>query len=489
MFHMNFVLLLAPPFLAALLALAVRPYRAFVGWINAGLSLIPLAAALQFAGHAIAGNEAPTFGPGEMFRADSLSALLMVCITAAAFIALFFSPGLRGETRYTPRQLRRYHVSMNLFIAAMLVAVSANNVGILWIAVEATTIFSAFVIPLALTKDAVEASWKYILICSVGIALAFAGTVLGYFDFVTLSGRAENALNWPVLLEAAPRLHPEVMQLAFVFLLIGYGTKAGIAPMHTWLPDAHSEAPAPLSAMMSGVLLAVATYAIVRWKVVVDAGLESNYTNNLLLTLGLLSLLIAAFSLVQSQNYKRMLAYSSIEHTGLICLGLALGPLGVFAAMLHLLNHAVAKPLLFILAGRVLHRYHTTEIDRVSGLFKVMPWTGGLFAAAILAIIGLPPFGLFISEFALFRAGFAAGQPWLMGAVLALLAVAFVALISHLNKMLYGTPAEGVAVGETSGWQIAPLFLSVAVLVTLGLTQPAPLTTLLNQIVAIVAKP
>lgn len=494
---MDFVLLLVPPLLAAVLAMIVRPYRAFVGWSNALLSLIPLGAALQFAGLAIAGGEAPTFGPGEMFRADSLSALLMVCITAAAFIALYFSPGLRGETAYNARQLRRYHVFMNLFIAAMLVAVSANNVGILWIAVEATTIFSAFVIPLALTKDAVEASWKYILICSVGIALAFAGTVLGYFDFVTLSGRAgfaelsrvENALNWPVLLETAPRLHPEVMQLAFVFLLIGYGTKAGIAPMHTWLPDAHSEAPAPLSAMMSGVLLAVATYAIVRWKVVVDATLGSNYTNNLLLALGLLSLLIASFSLVQSHNYKRMLAYSSIEHTGLICLGLGMGPLGAFAAMLHLLNHAVAKPMLFILAGRVLHRYHTTEIGRISGLLKAMPWTGGMFAAAILAIIGLPPFGLFISEFALFRAGFATGHPWLMGAVLALLAVAFVALISHLNKMLYGAPAEGVAVGEASGWQIAPLFLSVAVLVTLGLTQPAPLTTLLNQIVAIVARP
>jgi hydrogenase-4 component F len=468
----------------------VRPYRAFVGWINAVLSLIPLGAALQFAARAVAGNEAPTFGPDEMFRADGLSALLMVCVAAAAFIALFFSPGLRGETAYGARQLRRYHVSMNLFVGAMLFAVSANNVGILWIAVEATTIFSAFVIPLALTQEAVEASWKYILICSVGIALAFAGTVLGYFDFVTLSGRAENALNWPVLLETAPRLHPQVMQLAFIFILIGYGTKAGIAPMHTWLPDAHSEAPAPLSAMMSGVLLAVATYAIVRWKVVVDATLGNNYTNNLLLALGLLSLLIAAFSLVQSQNYKRMLAYSSIEHTGLICLGLALGPLGAFAAMLHLLNHAVAKPMLFILAGRVLHRYHTTEIGRVSGLLKAMPWTGGLFAVAVLAIVGLPPFGLFISEFALFRAGFAAGHPWLMGAALALLAVAFVALIGHLNKMLYGAPAAGVTMGEAGGGlMLAPLFLSVAVLVALGLTQPAPLTTLLNQIVAIVAKP
>ena len=188
---------------------------------------------------------------------------------------LFLSPGLGrpiqnphwGELAYGPNQLRRYQFFINLFIAAMLLAVSANNVGVMWIAIEATTIFSAFIIPLTLNKASVEASWKYILICSVGIALAFAGTVLGYFDFVSLSGRAENALNWPVLLRTAPSLHPEVMRLAFVFLLVGYGTKAGIAPMHTWKPDAYGESPAPLTALMSSALFAVAMYAILRWKV------------------------------------------------------------------------------------------------------------------------------------------------------------------------------------------------------------------------------
>ncbi len=288
-----------------------------------------------------------------MLRADSLSALLMVCVTAVAVLTLWLSPGLSRESHYSAAQLRRYHLFINLFIFAMLLAVSANNVGIMWIALEATTIFSALIIPLTLTKASVEASWKYILICSVGIALAFAGTVLGYFDFVALSGHAENALNWPVLLATAPSLHPEVMRLAFVFILIGYGTKAGIAPMHTWMPDAHSEAPAQLSAAMSGVLLAVAIYAILRWKVVVDAAVGSSYSNNLLLALGLLSLLIASFSIVLSRNYKRMLAYSSIEHTGLMCVGLALGPLGTFAAMLHLVNHTAAKSMMFFLAGRV----------------------------------------------------------------------------------------------------------------------------------------
>jgi hydrogenase-4 component F len=412
----------------------------------------------------------------------------MVCVAGVAVLALFFSPGLGREHQFDVAQLRRYHVFVNLYIFAMLLAVSANNVGIMWIAIEATTIFSAMVIPLALTKASVEASWKYILISSVGITLAFAGTVLAYFDFVALSGRTENALNWPVLLSTAPHLHPEVMRLAFVFLLVGFGTKAGIAPMHTWLPDAHSEAPSPLSAMMSGVLLAVALYAITRWKVVVDATLGPAFSNQLLLLLGLFSLLVAAFSLVLQRNYKRMLAYSSIEHTGLICIGLGLGPLGVFAAFLHLVCHTAAKSMLFLLSGEVLHRYRTTELDRVSGLLKVMPWTGALFAGGIVAILGLPPFGLFVSEFALIKAGFAAGRPGLMATVMVLLGVGFVALLRHSNRMLYGTPPGDISPGDFGIWPMALLLVSVSVLLVLGLTLPAPFENLLNQIVKVVTK-
>lgn len=485
---MGFLLLLLPSLLSAALGPLVRSSRAMVGWASALLSLIALGAALNFARLAVAGVEAPVYGPGELLRADSLSALLMVCVSGVGSLALILGPGIGRKSAYTTSQLRRYQILVNLFIFSMLLAVSANNVGLMWIAIEATTIFSALLIPLTRTKSSVEASWKYILVCSVGIALAFAGTVLGYFDFVTLSGRAPNALNWPVLLAFAPSLHAEVMKLAFVFLLVGYGTKAGIAPMHTWLPDAHSEAPAPLSAMMSGVLLAVALYAILRWKVVVDAVLGPGYTNRLLAALGLLSLLIASFSVVLSRNYKRMLAYSSIEHTGLMCVGLSLGPLGVFAALLHLINHTAAKSMTFFLAGRVLYRYRTAQIREVTGMLKAMPATGVLLAAGMMAIVGLPPFGLFISEFALIRAGFATGHGWLMGAVLALLAVAFVSLISHLNRMLYGAPPEGVSVGEESGWRLAPLLVNLSVLVTLGLVIPAPLRTLLDQIVRIVCR-
>jgi len=484
---MTFILLLLPPVLAVLLTFLVRPYRSFVGRVNALLSLASFGAALTFAARAIAGREAPTYGPGELLRADSLSALLMVCVTFVGSLALWFSAGLGRPDHLSEGQLRRYHIFFNLFIFAMLFAVSANNLGIMWIAVEATTIFSAMLIPLTLTKASVEASWKYILICSVGIALAFVGTVVGYFDFMTASGHTGNALNWTVLLAAAPGLNPDVLRLAFIFILIGYGTKAGIAPMHTWLPDAHSEAPSPLSATMSGVLLAVALYTIIRWKIVVDVALGSAFTNQLLIALGVLSLALAAFSLVIQHNYKRMLAYSSIEHTGLMCIGLALGPLGVFAMLLHLISHTAAKSMMFILAGEVLHRYHTTELARVSGLLKTMPRTGVLFAGGLLAIIGLPPFGIFIAEFALFRAGFAAGRPWLMGAVLILLAVAFVSLIRHLNGMLYGAPPADVTQGEGADWRFAFLTVNVVALVMLGLALPGPVAALLNQIVAIVA--
>jgi hydrogenase-4 component F len=483
----TFALLLGPPLLAALLAAVVRPYRPVVGWVGAVLSLVSLGAAVVLWRGVLAGA-VPTSGPHEFLRADALSTLLAFCVSVVGSLAAWLGPGMGGEHDSAGAQARRFRIFGSLFTFTMMFAVTSNNVGFMWIAIEATTITSALLIPLHVTKASVEASWKYILIGSIGVALAFAGTVLAYFDFVSVAGRQAEALNWTVLMTWAPRLHAPVTQLAFVFILIGYGTKAGLAPMHTWLPDAHSEAPAPLSAMMSGVLLAVALYAVIRWEAVVNAAVGTEFTDGLFIVLGVLSIAIAAFSLVVQRNYKRLLAYSSIEHTGLMCVGLALGPLGTFAAMLHLLNHTLAKSMMFFLAGRVLHRYRTTEIGGVSGLLRTMPWTGGLFATGVLAVVGLPPFGLFISEFALFRAGFGAGRFWLMGLVLALLAVAFVSIIGHLNRMLYGAPAAGTAVGEGSGWPLLPLGLCMGALVVLGLTLPAPLRTLLDRIVEIAGR-
>ncbi|HEV8437944.1 MAG TPA: proton-conducting transporter membrane subunit [Methylomirabilota bacterium] len=483
-----FCSLLGPSLVAALLRLGARSSRAWVGAADAALSLGPMAAALGLAGRVLAG-EAPTWGPGELLRVDALSALLALCIGFVATLAAWLGPGLGSSEGLGAAQVRRFRIFANLFAFTMLAAVTANNVAVMWVAIEATTITSAVLIPLHVSKASVEASWKYLLICSVGIALAFVGTVLGYFDFVSLAAEHGSApLNWTVLMTAAPAMHAQVIQLAFVFILIGYGTKAGLAPMHTWLPDAHSESPAPLSAMMSGVLLAVALYAILRWKAVVNAAVGSGFADGLLIAVGTVSLAIATGSLVSQRQYKRLLAYSSIEHTGLVCLGLGLGPVGIFAAMLHLLNHAVAKSMMFFLSGRILDRYRTPELHGVSGLLATMPATGGLFAAGMVALVGLPPFGLFLSKFALVRAGFVAHRPWLMALVLGLLVVAFIALVGHLNRMLYGRPPAGVAIGETRRWELAPLGLCVAILLGLGLTVPPPLETLLTRIAEIAAR-
>ena len=476
------LLLLTPPMVSAALAALVRPYRRVVGWANAILALVSVGSALALWREVLVGRVV-TSGPGELLRVDALSALLAFGVSVVGALAAWLGPGLGGEEDYDAAEIRRFRIFVNLFTFTMLFAVSTNNVGFMWIAIEATTITSAVLIPLHLSKASVEASWKYILLSSVGIALAFAGTVLAYVDFVTIVGRQDEALNWPVLVAAAPLLDPEVMRLAFVFVLVGYGTKAGLAPMHTWLPDAHAEAPAPLSAMMSGVLLAVALYAVIRWEAVANAALGAAFTDRFLLGLGLLSLGMAAFSLVRQHNYKRLLAYSSIEHTGLVCVGLGLGPLGTFAAMLHLLNHTLAKSMLFFLSGRVLQRYRTTQIGKVAGLLQTMPATGGLFAAGLLALAGLPPFGIFISEFALLRAGFAAGRFWTMGLVLVLLTVAFVGVIAHLNRMLYGVPSSEVPRGEPSRWPLVPLTLCLAALVVLGLAIPPPLERLIAEIV------
>ncbi len=478
------VLLLVPPLLASALAIAVRPYRTSVGWVSVACAAVSLAGAAALAWRVLAGGVA-VGGPDATWGADALSALLALCIAFVAALAAALGPGLGGDDGEDQAQTRVFRVFANAFAFTMLAAVTLQNVALMWVAIEATTIMSAMLIPLHRSKASVEASWKYLLICSVGIALAFAGTVLVYFAFVATAGEVPAALNWTALRRAAPSLHPELLQLAFAFILVGYGTKAGLAPMHTWLPDAHSEAPSPMSAMMSGVLLAVAMYAIARWKAVIDAAVDPAFTSRMLIAFGILSLVIGSLSLVIQRHYKRMLAYSSVEHMGLVAIGLALGPLGAFAAWLHVVNHAVAKSTAFLLAGRILHRYRTTEIDEVRGLLRVLPWTGGLFAAGVLALVGVPPFGLFVSEFLLLRAAVTTHHPVVAAIVLALLLAAFISLLTHLNRMLYGDPPAGIEVGERRGWAVLALAVPVGLLVVLGLTLPASISALIQQCVAI----
>ncbi len=476
--------LLLPALATVAVTTLVRPYRRAIGWFGVACAALSAAAAVTLAGMVMAaGPVRPGAGPFDSLRADALSALVAVCITLVTLLTTALAPGL-GAAGDPGRETRRLRIYMSAFAFTMLLAVTVQNVALMWVAIEATTIASALAIPLHRTKASVEASWKYLLVCSVGIALAFTGTILAYFDFVSIAGDARGSLNWSALRAAAPGLHPALLQLAFAFILVGYGTKAGLAPMHTWLPDAHSEAPSPISAMMSGVLLAVAMYAIARWKAVIDAAVDPSFSNGLLIAFGLLSVTIGALTLVLQRHYKRMLAYSSVEHMGLVAIGLGLGPLGVFAAWLHVVNHALAKSASFLLAGRILHRYGTTEIGGVTGLLRVMPWTGALFAAGILALVGLPPFGMFVSEYLLVRATIAGGRIWLGVTVLALLLTAFISLIGHLNAMLYGEPPASVVSGERRSWPTTALLLAAGATVVLGVILPSPLSRLLDHTVS-----
>jgi hydrogenase-4 component F len=291
-----------------------------------------------------------------------------------------------------------------------------------------------------------------------------------------------------VLIAQSAAFDPALLNLAFVFLLIGYGTKAGLAPMHTWLPDAHSEAPAPVSALMSGVLLNVGLYALLRFKTVVDAAAGPAFAERLLLGFGLLSMAVAAAFLWNPRNYKRMLAYSSVEHVGLVCVGVGFGgPWGLAGALLHMVTHALAKSALFVLAGRVLQRFGSAEVARVRGLRHAMPWTGAAFLAGALALVGLPPFGLFVSEVIILRAGFASDRPWAAGLALALLVAVFAGVLRAVNRMLLGPPPESVAAGERVAWPLLPVAVNLALLVILGLAFPAPLGEALGRIARVVS--
>ena len=478
-----FILLVAPPMVAAALSVAAPRATAFVSRLNTTTMPISVAAAFWVAAGLVAGG--PPVVIGTTWRIDALSATLALLVSIVSTLAVWMGPGLTTGTDPAPAEARTFRVYTNLFAATMLLAVTADSLGVMWVAIEASTVTSALLIPLRRTKASVEASWKYLLIGSVGIALAFTGTVLTFVDYASTGADVELALNWTTLVAAAPGLHPEVVRLAFVFLLVGFGTKAGLVPMHTWLPDAHSEAPAPLSAMMSGVLLAVALYALARWKVIVDLAVGANFADTLLLTIAIPTIALGAVSLVTQRDYKRLLAYSSIEHIGLACFGLALGAPGLFAALLHVIGHALAKSVAFLLSGRILTRYRTHEIAAAPGVATAMPATGGLFALTVLALGGLPPFGLFLSEVLLVRAGWIAGRQVLTGIVLALLLVAFASLVHHAQRLLLGAPPPGVETGERVTWATTILAVPLLALAWIGVFMPPALDTLLTRAVEV----
>jgi hydrogenase-4 component F len=474
---MILLLLLAIPLLGA--ACLTRAAGGLARTVHALTALGTLGAGLA-TGLWVA-REATVVALGGLLRADALSAWMIGLIVLIGAMAAAEAP------RQVPLDSAgRFYPLMHLFMFTMLLAVTTDDVGVMWVAVEGTTLASVFLVNHERTRDSLEASYKYLLIGSVGIAIAFVGTVLVYFADVQQFGNEAHALRWTTLVRLAPGLPPRVLELAFVFLIVGYGTKAGLAPMHTWLPDAHSEAPAPVSALMSGVVLSVGLYAVLRFKTVVDLASGPHFAGRLLLALGLISMAVAAAFLWSPSNYKQMLAYSSVEHVGIVALGLGFGgPWGLAGALLHIANHALAKSALFLLSGRIRAAYGSPLIPAVHGLLDAMPLTGRGFLLAMLALMGLPPFGLFVSEVMIFAAGFQRG--WVLVPVvgLALLVVAFGGLLRACHRMLYGHPAEGVERRETAGWpSLLPIAAALVLLVLTGIAWPPGLAATLGRVAA-----
>ena len=462
--------------------LCLLPYRAWLPGAHLGLAALAAVAGSLLIAELDRGTLPRRWGAVAL-RLDALSAFMVATILLIALLALWHSRGYvarelaRGGLE--PHQAGRYYLYLDAFILMMLIAVVVDNVGLMWVALEATTLATVLLIGLHHTKEAIEASWKYLLIGSVGIALAFIGTVLVYCDVSILEPAREGALDGSRLLEQAASFHPAFLRLAFVFLFLGYGTKAGLAPMHTWLPDAHSEAPAPVSALMSGVLLSVSLYALLRFKPVVDLAAGADFSARFMIGFGLLSLGIAAGMLVIQRNYKRMLAYSSVEHMGVVCLGLGFGgSLGTVAALLHILFHALGKSALFLLAGNIQQTCDSTQINQATGLLRRLPVSGRLFGVGTLALLGAPPFGIFFTELAILRAGFQAGYLALTLAAAALLAVIFAAMLAHLQRLLFGE-VERAAAAELT---VAPAAFALGLLLLLGVWLPPPLARLVERI-------
>lgn len=477
---MNTFLLLAPiaiPLAAAALYGALG-WRRIIAHAASGAAALILADAIVVAVRVQ--RDGPVAAFGGWLRADALSAFLLLGIGTIALIACAAGPaylaGRHTDDAQTARSERRYAVLVPCFLAAMATAVLAGNLGLAWIAIEATTIVTAFLVGHAGNRTALEAAWKYTVICSTGIALALLGLVLLYDAARHASLSETDALDYTVLTvhaHAHPNaLDPGVTRMAVAFLLLGFGAKAGLLPLHSWLPDAHSQAPAPISALMSGVLLPVAFAQILRVREFADPVLGPNYMRVLLLIMGLGTLALAALALIRQADYKRMLAYSSMEHMGLIAVGAAIGtPVALAAILLHIAGHGLAKAVAFTSAGQILAAERTGRIDGVRALARRRPVLAGIFGAALLALLGFPPFSLFASEIALARAGFDAHLGLAVAAALLLLLVAFAGLASHGGRMLLGTAAEAPPV-ETSpdaGIRV-PLISALIVLAGLGVT-------------------
>lgn len=383
---------------------------------------------------AVLQNHVPT-GAGGLLRADALSAYMLTVVGAVGLVSTW---GGLGSTIGHGKYVGSYDALVSVFLAAMSLAVLADNIGLMWASVEATTIATAFLVGHHRTRKSLEAAWKYVILGSVGVAIALLGIVLIY---AASRGTGEPTLSWLVLSQANLPLDPALIKAGGALAVLGFATKAGLAPMHSWLPDAHSQAPAPVSGLMSGVLLSVALYAILRIQTITDTVIGPDFLRAMLSIGGLLSLAIAAALLIRQRDYKRMLAYSSIEHMGLMALGAAIGPPALPAVLLYVLGHGLTKATLFVISGRILAVEGTSVIADVRALLVQRPGLAVPWLVAMAALVGFPPFSIFFSEVGIITAGWSAGMGAVVAVALLLLLIIFAGLTRLTVAMTMGSPA------------------------------------------------
>jgi len=473
-----------------LLAAILTPIAASIatvvgGWRRVTATLILLSAVTVLGCGVALGfriGSGTRFAFGGLLRVDALTVTMLIVIGVVATLATWAGIGyLDAELAHDHTDLRgarAYGALIAAFLAAMVVAVCANNIGVIWVAIEATTVITAFLVGHRRTRGALEATWKYVVICSVGIAVAFLGTVLLYYAAEHAGAPAAAALNLDVLAAHAGGLDPDISRLAGGLLLIGYGAKVGLFPFHTWLADAHSQAPAPVSALMSGVLLSVAFSVLIRIKPIIDTAAGSTFVRAWLLVIGLATLVVAALMLTVTPDIKRMLAYSSMENMGLIAIAAAAGTtLAIAGLLLHVLAHGIGKTVLFLASGQLQVAHNSTAIADISAVLRRSRLIGVSLAVGVIVLLGLPPFAMFASELAIVRSLADARLTWALGAGLLLVAVAFAALARNSGRILLGDGRAGtpeIAVPRTVA---AALVVGVAASIVLGVTA-GPLTDL-----------
>ncbi|MGJ5047225.1 hydrogenase 4 subunit F [Bradyrhizobium oligotrophicum] len=416
--------------------------------------------------------------PGSYLFVDELNIAFIVLNTFVGFTTSVFSASYIGHElatgRLTPAYLRFYHAMFQVMMGGMNLALTANNIGLMWVGIELATLTTVLMVGIYRTHEALEAAWKYFILGSVGIGLALFGTILVYMAALPVVGEGINGMVWTVLVAHASQFDPALINVAFIFLLLGYGTKVGLAPLHAWLPDAHAEGPTPISAVLSGLLLNVALYAVLRFKIVLAANPSALAPGPLMLTLGLVSLVFAAFMLYRRRDIKRLFAYSSIEHMGIITFAFGMGgPVANFAGLLHMVMHSLTKSGIFFAVGHVAQIKDTQKIADIRGLTATHPALGWSLVIGVVAIAGLPPFGVFMSEFLVVTSTFAR-EPLLAIPLVFGILLALGALFYHLNSIAFGVPTGSTAPSDAS---YMPMIVHFGLVLIAGIFLPPTLVT------------